>query len=112
MIEMKTQKSGGMILDDLRTGITMPANGAPVPSAGFNCTGTATPGQAVTVTLYNPTTGATAVSVIAAGGYAGSNWNTLMPPVDPAFFPGVSLLMAQVNPPDGPISSINVTVVP
>jgi hypothetical protein len=28
------------------------------------------------VTLYNPTTGATAVSVIAAGGYVGSNWNT------------------------------------
>jgi hypothetical protein len=109
MIESKGP-TGTLILEDLIIRITSPSNGDGVSAAQVACSGNATPGAAVTVTLFNPGSGDSAAAIIPPGGFMGNTWNTVLPPVDPARFQGPSLLIAQVNPPDGPIAFITVTV--
>jgi hypothetical protein len=111
MIEPKGQQST-LTMDDLIITITSPRNGDQVHAAGVPCSGTATPNSAVTVSLFNPSTFSSAAAEIPVGGFMGNTWNTTLPAVNPLDFPGPSVLIAEVNPPDGPVYYITVYVVP
>jgi hypothetical protein len=88
-----------------------PNDGDPVMAATIRCGGLATPGTAVTVTLFNPQTGSNASSALTAGSFPGNTWSTSLS-VNPMDYPGPSTLQAQVEPPDGPVAFITVQVQP
>jgi hypothetical protein len=111
MIESKKQPPPEGALDLMIQFSPPPNDGDTVSAPLIACGGIVTPGQAVTATLFNPVTGKSSSSTLAAGSFEGNMWSTSLS-VDAADFPGPSQLQAQVDPPDGPVAFIMVNVVP